>query len=108
VNNSTTWTPGPSPLGRAPRSSYRRYLAQPDLTATPPGRLASLTDREREVLALVAAGLSNHEIAQHLVVSPATRKTHITRAMTKLDAHDRAQLVIIAYETRLVRPSPMG
>jgi DNA-binding NarL/FixJ family response regulator len=92
----------------ATRTLIANFLAQPDLTATPSGRLASLTDREREVLALVAAGLSNHEIAQHLVVSPATTKTHINRAMTKLDAHDRAQLVIIAYETGLVRPGPGG
>jgi DNA-binding NarL/FixJ family response regulator len=92
----------------ATRTLIANYLAQPNLTATPSGRLASLTDREREVLALVAAGLSNHEIAQHLIVSPATTKTHINRAMTKLDAHDRAQLVIIAYETGLVRPGPMG
>jgi DNA-binding NarL/FixJ family response regulator len=92
----------------ATRTLIANYLAQPDLTVRPPGRLASLTDREREVLALVAAGLSNHEIAQHLVVSEATTKTHINRAMTKLDAHDRAQLVIIAYETGLVRRGPMG
>jgi DNA-binding NarL/FixJ family response regulator len=90
----------------ATRTLIANFLAQPNFTATPSGRLASLTDREREVLALVAAGLSNHEIAQHLVVSPATTKTHINRAMTKLDAHDRAQLVIIAYETGLVRPGP--
>jgi DNA-binding NarL/FixJ family response regulator len=88
----------------ATRALISHYLAQPDHAAAPPERLASLTDREREVLALVAAGLSNDEIAQHLVVSPATTKTHINRAMTKLGAHDRAQLVIIAYETGLVRP----
>jgi DNA-binding NarL/FixJ family response regulator len=60
--------------------------------------LASLTDREREVVALVAAGLSNDEIAARLVVSPLTAKTHVSRAMTKLAARDRAQLVVIAYE----------
>ena len=92
----------------ATRTLIANFLAQQNRTATPPGRHASLTDREREVLTLVAAGLSNHEIAQHLVVSPATTKTHINRAMTKLDAHDRAQLVIIAYETGLVRPGPVG
>jgi DNA-binding NarL/FixJ family response regulator len=91
----------------ATRTLIANFLAQPNFTATPSGRLASLTDREREVLALVAAGLSNNEIAQHLVVSPATTKTHINRAMTKLDAHDRAQLVIIAYEAGLVRLGPM-
>jgi DNA-binding NarL/FixJ family response regulator len=57
------------------------------------------------VLALVAAGLSNEDIAGRLVVSPHTVKTHVNRSMTKLGAHDRAQLVIIAYETGLVRPS---
>ena len=66
--------------------------------------LASLTDREREVMALVAAGLSNDEIAERLFVSPATAKTHVSRAMVKLGARDRAQLVVFAYETGLVRP----
>jgi DNA-binding NarL/FixJ family response regulator len=63
----------------------------------PPG-LALLTEREREVVALVAAGLSNDEIARRLVVSPLTAKTHVSRAMTKLNARDRAQLVVFAYE----------
>jgi DNA-binding NarL/FixJ family response regulator len=63
-----------------------------------------LTDREREVMALVGAGLSNEEIADRLVVSPATAKTHVSRAMTKLRARDRAQLVVFAYESGLVRP----
>ncbi|HEY8200032.1 MAG TPA: response regulator transcription factor [Actinomycetota bacterium] len=66
--------------------------------------LALLTDREREVVALVAEGLSNDEIAARLVVSPATAKTHVSRAMTKLHARDRAQLVVSAYESGLVRP----
>jgi DNA-binding NarL/FixJ family response regulator len=65
--------------------------------AAPPG-LSSLTEREREVVALVAAGLSNDEIARQLVVSPLTAKTHVSRAMTKLNARDRAQLVVLAYE----------
>ncbi len=69
-----------------------------------PDRLTSLTDREREILALVAAGMSNDEIAQHLVISAHTAKTHIKRTMAKLAAHDRAQLVVIAYETGLVQP----
>ena len=69
-----------------------------------PTEIEWLTDREREVLALVAAGLTNHEIALKLVVSPATAKTHVSRAMRKLQAHDRAQLVVIAYETGLVLP----
>jgi DNA-binding NarL/FixJ family response regulator len=64
----------------------------------PPPGLASLTEREREVVALVAAGLSNDEIARLLVVSPLTAKTHVSRAMTKLNARDRAQLVFLAYE----------
>jgi DNA-binding NarL/FixJ family response regulator len=63
----------------------------------PPG-LASLTEREREVVVLVAAGMSNDEIARKLVVSPLTAKTHVSRAMTKLNARDRAQLVVFAYE----------
>ena len=67
--------------------------------------LASLTDREREVVALVAAGLSNDEIAAQLVVSPLTAKTHVSRAMTKLAARDRAQLVVIAYEHGLAGPA---
>jgi DNA-binding NarL/FixJ family response regulator len=66
--------------------------------------LDPLTDREREIVALVGEGLSNDEIAERLVVSPATAKTHVSRAMTKLHARDRAQLVVLAYETGLVRP----
>jgi DNA-binding NarL/FixJ family response regulator len=60
--------------------------------------LASLTEREKEVVGLVACGLSNDEIARELVVSPLTAKTHVSRAMTKLNAADRAQLVMLAYE----------
>jgi DNA-binding NarL/FixJ family response regulator len=63
-----------------------------------------LTEREREVMALVAGGLSNAEIAEHLVVSPATARTHVSRAMIKLGARDRAQLVVFAYESGLVKP----
>lgn len=66
--------------------------------------LATLTEREREVMVLVAGGLSNDEIAERLVVSPATAKTHVSRAMVKLGARDRAQLVVFAYESGLVRP----
>ncbi|MFD9817245.1 response regulator [Streptomyces sp. NPDC059080] len=67
-------------------------------------RLATLTGREREVLVLVAGGLSNDEIGARLEVSPLTVKTHVNRAMAKLGARDRAQLVVTAYETGLVRP----
>jgi DNA-binding NarL/FixJ family response regulator len=67
-------------------------------------QLDALTDREREVLGLVAAGLSNDEIASALYMSPLTAKTHVSRILTKLGARDRAQLVVIAYETGLVSP----
>lgn len=70
--------------------------------------LARLTDREREVVALVATGLSNDDIAARLVVSPATAKTHVSRAMVKLGVRDRAQLVVIGYECGLVRPGWLG
>ncbi|MEV7005247.1 response regulator transcription factor [Streptosporangium sp. NPDC051022] len=64
--------------------------------------LGTLTNREREVMALVARGLSNDEIAAHMVISPATAKTHVSRAMVKLQARDRAQLVVFAYQSGLV------
>lgn len=70
----------------------------------PTAELEQLTDREREVMALAAEGLSNGEIAQRLFLSPATAKTHVSRAMVKLGARDRAQLVVMAYESGLVRP----
>lgn len=90
----------------ATRSLITRYLAQPERHHIPsPERLAGLTDREREILALVGAGLSNDDIARRLVVSPHTVKTHVNRTMAKLAAHDRAQLVVIAYETGLIRPA---
>ncbi|WP_026401782.1 response regulator [Actinomadura rifamycini] len=69
-----------------------------------PESLGVLTNREREVTALVARGLSNDEIAAHMVISPTTAKTHVSRAMTKLGARDRAQLVVFAYESGLVTP----
>jgi DNA-binding NarL/FixJ family response regulator len=72
--------------------------------AAPSAAVASLTEREREVVALVAAGLSNDEIAGRLVMSPLTAKTHVSRAMTKLAARDRAQLVVIAYASGLADP----
>ncbi|MET7392111.1 response regulator transcription factor [Dactylosporangium sp. NPDC005572] len=73
-----------------------------------PMALDALTDREREVMALVGAGLSNEDIAAKLFVSPATAKTHVSRAMIKLGARDRAQLVVFAYEAGLVRPGWLG
>jgi DNA-binding NarL/FixJ family response regulator len=72
------------------------------------GGLARLTEREREVMALVGIGLSNEEIARRLVVSPLTAKTHVSRVMVKLGARDRAQLVVLAYESGLVRPGWLG
>ena len=89
----------------ATRALIARFLAQPDRQPSWAPGLDVLTDREREVVALVAAGLSNDEISEHLVVSPYTIKTHVNRAMTKLGAHDRAQLVIAAYEGGLVHPA---
>jgi DNA-binding NarL/FixJ family response regulator len=85
----------------------RRLIAEFASRAKSPPRtemLDELTDREREVMALVAEGLSNGEIARRLIVSPATAKTHVSRAMIKLGARDRAQLVVAAYETGLVTP----
>jgi DNA-binding NarL/FixJ family response regulator len=78
--------------------------ARPHAAAAGSFRIDQLTDREREVLTLVGAGLSNDEIATKLYVSPLTAKTHVSRVMTKLDARDRAQLVVAAYETGLVTP----
>ncbi|MCU1601461.1 MAG: two component transcriptional regulator, LuxR family, partial [Frankiales bacterium] len=73
-------------------------------TAPVAPELNRLTDREREVVALAAEGLTNEQIAQRLVVSPATSKTHVSRAMVKLGVRDRAQLVVLAYESGLVKP----
>jgi DNA-binding NarL/FixJ family response regulator len=88
-------------------SVTRRLIAEFATRAKQPApsvRLNALTDREREVMALVAEGLTNEEIAERLVVSPATAKTHVSRTMIKLGARDRAQLVVFAYESGLVRP----
>jgi DNA-binding NarL/FixJ family response regulator len=90
---------GPGPAGATSRG--RGNLPRPASLA--PG-VASLTEREREIVALVAAGLSNDEIAADLVVSPLTAKTHVSRAMIKLGARDRAQLVVLAYENGLAEP----
>jgi DNA-binding NarL/FixJ family response regulator len=88
---------------RAVKGLIGRFLAQPELNQdAAPEQLEVLTEREREVLGLVATGLSNDEIAERLFVSPLTAKTHVNRAMVKLGARDRAQLVVIAYQTGLV------
>jgi DNA-binding NarL/FixJ family response regulator len=92
-------------------SVTKRLIAEFATRAKEPSRaseLDHLTDREREVMALVAEGLSNEEIAERLIVSPATAKTHVSRAMIKLNARDRAQLVVFAYESGLVRPGWAG
>ena len=86
------------------RRLIERFASSVRQPAKVPRQMDSLTEREREVMALVGAGLSNDEIAQRLVVSPATAKTHVSRAMIKLGARDRAQLVVLAYESGLVRP----
>jgi len=88
-------------------SVTRRLIAEfADRAKEPPrsDRLDALTEREREIIAVVGQGLSNDEIAARLFLSPATVKTHVNRAMTKLAARDRAQLVVLAYEAGLVRP----
>jgi DNA-binding NarL/FixJ family response regulator len=88
-------------------SVTRRLIAEfADRAKEPPAsaRLEALTDREREIVAVVAQGLSNDEIAAKLYLSPATVKTHVNRAMSKLAVRDRAQLVVLAYEAGLARP----
>jgi DNA-binding NarL/FixJ family response regulator len=89
----------------------RRLISE--FVARPPDAIAvaemdTLTNREREVVALVAHGLTNDEIADALVLSPATAKTHVSRAMIKLGARDRAQLVVFAYQTGMVAPRSPG
>jgi DNA-binding NarL/FixJ family response regulator len=89
---------------KAVKGLIARFLTQPDHSRLPaPEQLSALTTREREVLALVARGLSNDDIAARLYVSPMTAKTHVNRAMAKLGARDRAQLVVIAYQTGLAQ-----
>jgi DNA-binding NarL/FixJ family response regulator len=87
-----------------PRRLIAEFARRPDPSRRVPPRLAELTEREREVLVQIARGLTNDEIAEGLVISPATAKTHVSRILSKLDARDRAQLVVIAYENRLVTP----
>ena len=92
---------------RATRSLITNFLAQPPgRPVATPAQLEVLTRREREVVGLVAQGLSNDEIAEQLFVSPLTAKTHVNRAMIKLDARDRAQLVVVAYQSGLVSADP--
>jgi DNA-binding NarL/FixJ family response regulator len=90
------------------RRLVAEIASQPDPKRPSPEQLEDLTAREREVVALVAAGLNNQEIAERLVVSPATAKTHVSRALYKVDARDRAQLVALAYETGFVLPGHKG
>jgi DNA-binding NarL/FixJ family response regulator len=91
----------------APRITRRlieQFAQQPEATPSEHPELATLTEREAEVLAAVARGLSNAEIADELFMSHATAKTHVSRLLTKLDARDRAQLVVVAYESGVVKP----
>lgn len=84
------------------RKVVREFATRPSRVLKPHPQLDSLTDREREIVGLVGEGLSNDEIAGRLVVSPATARTHVSRAMIKLSARDRAQLVVFAYQSGLV------
>jgi DNA-binding NarL/FixJ family response regulator len=93
---------------RVTRRLIEAFARSPERTLVAPPALDELTAREREVLALVGAGLSNREIADHLVLSPLTAKTHVSRLLMKLAARDRAQLVVIAYESGLVVPGGLG
>jgi DNA-binding NarL/FixJ family response regulator len=86
----------------ATRRLIEEFAAWPERRRSAPDQLDELTDREREVMALAAYGLTNREIAERLLISLATAKTHVSRAMVKLHAHDRAQLVVLAYQTGLV------
>jgi DNA-binding NarL/FixJ family response regulator len=101
VAGESLLSPGPT------RSLVEAYAAHAKPAALAPD-LDALTDRERQVMRLVASGLTNAEIAERLFVSPATTKTHVSRAMIKLGARDRAQLVVFAYETGLVTPGWTG
>ena len=91
------------------RSVIEQFARQPvPPPARPPTAVAALTAREREVLDLLAAGLSNPEICDRLFISDATAKTHVARILQKLGLRDRVQVVIYAYETGLVRPGSRG
>jgi DNA-binding NarL/FixJ family response regulator len=86
------------------RRLIAEFTSQRPRSGPSPAELEELTEREREVVGLVALGLSNDEIAETLVISPATAKTHVSRAMMKVGARDRAQLVVLAYQSGLVVP----
>jgi DNA-binding NarL/FixJ family response regulator len=86
------------------RRVVETFAGSPGPPGPPLDGLEELTEREREIVALVGTGLSNHEIAEKLVISPATARTHVSRSMLKLGARDRAQLVVFAYEAGLVAP----
>jgi DNA-binding NarL/FixJ family response regulator len=86
------------------RRLIAEFVGRPENRRVDSSAVRQVTDREREVLALVAGGLSNDEIAAHLVISTATARTHVSRIMTKVGARDRAQLVVLAYESGLVTP----
>ena len=90
------------------RRLVERFATMPDPGSQPPAGYDELTEREREVFALLARGLSNAQIADRLVVSEATVKTHVARTFSKLDLHDRAQAVVLAYESGIVRPGQSG
>jgi DNA-binding NarL/FixJ family response regulator len=90
------------------RRLIAEFVSQPGRRRRAPVELGELTEREREVMTHVAAGLSNEEIAARLVISPATAKTHVSRILMKLGARDRAQLVVMAYESGLVKARPMN
>jgi DNA-binding NarL/FixJ family response regulator len=89
------------------RKLINRFVTQPFHASAESG-LEELTNREREAVALVAQGLSNDQVAERMVISPLTAKTHINRAMTKLNVRDRAQLVVLAYESGLIAPHDRG
>ena len=86
------------------RRLIQEFTARPTRPELTPPTMSTLTDREVEVVALVAQGLTNDEIAAELYLSPATARTHVSRAMVKLHARDRAQLVVFAYQSGLIRP----
>jgi DNA-binding NarL/FixJ family response regulator len=90
------------------RRLIEEFVRTPEAPATPPPELASLTEREQEILTLIGRGLANQEIAERLFLSMATVKTHVNRVFSKLRLRDRAQAVVLAYETGIVRPHDAG